>query len=239
MGMHEYELGLIDVSLDYLEIGYEDCVMAELGNQRIRHLSNYWDRAVWPGGGKDGIIKGSSKYYHTALGVRHDSFDWNGKDAAIAIDFSEPIDKKYTGLYNVVTNFGNTEHCGGPDKQYECFNNIDTFCCKGGIMIHNVPHTGNWPGHGDVWYTVNFFKELAKIYEYDILALEMQTRRGAIHPDDLEEGTHKAAPKDEEGNLIADGSLQDMLTCILLKREKGVTVSESDFSLCKSNLMES
>ena len=80
--MHEYELGLINVSLDYLEIGYEDCVMAELGNQRIRHLSNYWDRAVWPGGGKDGIIKGSSKYYHTALGVRHDSFDWNGMDGA-------------------------------------------------------------------------------------------------------------------------------------------------------------
>ena len=238
MGMHEYEVGLIEISLDFLQIGFEDCVMAELGNQRIRYLENYWDRAPWPGT-DDGIIKGSSKYYHTSLGAKHDAFDLNGGDGARKVDLLKPLDKKFIGAYNIVTNFGTSEHCGEKDVQYFIFDNIDKFCCHGGLMIHNVPHTGNWPGHGDVWYTFDFFKELAKIYEYDILALEMQTRRGAIHPDDLEEGTHKAAPKDEFGNLLADGSLKDMLTCILRKREKNVSISKSDFSLCESYLMDS
>ena len=57
MGMHEYEVGLIEISLDFLQIGFEDCVMAELGNQRIRYLENYWDRVSWPGANsKDGKI---------------------------------------------------------------------------------------------------------------------------------------------------------------------------------------
>ena len=239
MGMHEYEVGLIEISLDSLQLKFEDCVMAELGNQRIRYLSNYWDHEPLPGS-KDGyIIKGSSKYYHSSLGVKHDSFDLDGGDGSLMLDLTKPFDKKYIGKYNIVTNFGTTEHCGARDKQYFVFNNIDKFCNHNGLMIHNVPHTGNWPGHGDVWYTFDFFKELAKIYEYDILALEIQTRRGTINKDDLEEGTHKAAPKDEFGNLLADGSLQDMVTCILHKKEKNISISKSDFSLCESYLMDS
>jgi len=245
MGMHRYEVSLIEKSLDILGIGFEDCFMGELGNQRIRYLENYWEVVSWPGTmhkNTPGIIKGSSKYYHISLGVTHDSFDLNGGDGAVTLDLIKPIDKKYRGKYNIVTNFGTSEHCGGRDKQYYVFNNIDKFCCHGGLMIHNVPHTGNWPGHGDVWYTIDFFKELAKIYKYDIFALEIQTRRGTIHPEDLKEGTHKAAPTDEFGNLLADGSLQDNVTCILRKREKNVSVSKSDFSKpfgCESYIMDS
>ncbi len=233
MGMHEYEVGLIEISLDFLQIGFEDCVMAELGNQRIRYLENYWDRVPWPGT-DDGIIKGSSKYYHTSLGAKHDAFDLNGGDGAVTLDLIKPIDKKYLGKYNIVTNFGTSEHCGVRDEQYLVFNNIDKFCCHGGLMIHNVPHTGNWPGHANVWYTIDFFKELAKIYEYDILALEIQERRGQLNSED-----YKTAPRDSDGNLLADGSLQDMVTCVLSKREKSVSVSKSDFSLCESYLMDS
>ena len=80
MGMHQYEVGLIETSLNFMKIKFEDCVMAEMGNQRIRYLSNYWDRVPWPGitMGDGKLIKGSSKYYHTSLGVKHDSFDHNG-----------------------------------------------------------------------------------------------------------------------------------------------------------------
>ena len=101
-------------------------------------------------------------------------------------------------------------------------------------MIHNLPHTGNWPGHGNVWYTIDFFKELANIYKYDILALEIQERRGPINNEDF-----KKAPKDSNGNLLIDGSLQDMVTCVLSKREKNVSVSKNNFSACELHIMDS
>jgi len=232
VGMHEYEVGLIEISLDFLQVKFEDCVMAELGNQRIRYLENYWDRVPWSGT-TDGIIKGSSKYYFSSLGAKHDAFDLNGGDAAIVLDLIKPIDKKYIGKYNIVTNFGTSEHCGVRDEQYLVFNNIDKFCCHGGLIIHNVPHTGNWPGHANVWYTIDFFKELAKIYEYDILALEIQERRGQLNSED-----YKTSPRDSDGNFLYDGSLQDMVTCVLSKREKNVSVSKNDFSLCEMHLRD-
>lgn len=236
MGMHEYEVGLIEISLEYMGIGFEDCIMAEMGNQRIRYLKNYWDRVPWPGitEGDGCLIKGSSKYYHTSLGAKHDAFDWNGHDGAVPMDLTKPVDEKYIGNYNIVTNFGNTEHCGFRDDQYIAFDNIDKFCCQGGLMIHNLPHTGNWPGHGNVWYTIDFFEELANIYKYDILALEIQERRGSINNEDF-----KKAPKDSNGNLLIDGSLQDMVTCVLSKREKNVSVSKNDFSACELHIMDS
>lgn len=259
MGMHQYEVQLIVTAWGifhlacaekngYLEyIGFENCVMAELGNQRIRYLENYWDRVPWPGI-EGGLLKGSSKYYYTSLGVKHDAFDLNGGDGAVALDLIKPIDKKYIGKYNIVTNFGTSEHCGVRDEQYLVFNNIDKFCCHGGVMVHNVPHTGNWPGHAHVWYTTNFFKELAKIYKYHICVLGVQRRRGPITPED-----YKNALKDQFGNLsydeslkdkayaAANGYLKDMVTCILVKREKNVSVSKSDFSKpygCESYLMD-
>ena len=233
MGMHQYEVSLIEKSLDFLGIGFEDCFMGELGNQRIRFVQDYWDRVPWPGV-EDGLLKGSSKYYFTSLGATHDSFDLTGTDGARKVDLLKPLDKKFIGAYNIVTNICTTEHCGGRDKQYFVFNNIDKFCCHGGLMIHNVPHTGNWPGHAYVWYTINFFKELANIYKYDILVLQIQVRRGKINREDYND-----APKDPDGNLLSDGSLQDNVTCILRKREKNVSVSKSDFSLCESYIMDS
>ena len=236
MGMHEYEVGLIEISLDFMKMEFENCVMAEMGNQRIRYLKNYWDRVPWPGitMGDGKLIKGSSKYYHTSLGVKHDSFDINGIDGAEKVDLTKPIDKKYMGNYNVVTNFGNSEHCGERDDQYVVFDNMDKFCCRGGLMIHNVPHTGNWPGHGNVWYTTDFFEALAKIYDYDIITLEIQKRRGPLNQEDF-----KKAPKDSNGNLLIDGTLQNMVTCVLGKKKDNVSVSKGDFSICESYLMDS
>mgnify|MGYP003118627459 CR=1 FL=1 len=187
MGMHQYDIDIIEKAINFLEIKPEECFMAELGNQRIRHAKDYWDKVEWEGI-EGGLMKGSSKYYFSSRGINHTSFDLNNKDGAIPIDLTKPIPEKYVGQYNIISNIGTTEHT---DDQYGSFNNIDKFCCKGGVMVHNIPALGSWPGHANAWYTTEFFEELAKLYDYDIIALTIQQKVGDFGDED-----YRDAPKE-------------------------------------------
>jgi len=186
MGMHKYEISLIKKSLDFINLDFENCVLAELGNQRIR-FSPF----------------GSSKSYLSSLGVKHESFDWNGFDDVKVINLAIPYeDKKFIEKYNVVTNFGTSEHVY---DQYWCFWNIDNLCSIGGMMIHNIPLKDNWSGHCDYWYNLDFFKNLSKIYEYNLVSLEIDSSRGP--------GKHS-------------------VSCILNKTKKNKHMTEEKFKIC-------
>ena len=181
MGMHIYDINLIQQGINSLNLdSNNECNMAELGNQRIRGLQDYWEPVEWDGL-ENGLIKGSAKYYYSNLGINHSSFDLNGKDAAIPLDLCKPLDKKYVNKYNLVTNIGTTEHT---EDQYQVFNNIDKFCCKGGVMVHNIPAVNNWRGHANAWYTTDFFRELAKLYDYEVIIIGVNQRTGTINNED-------------------------------------------------------
>ena len=64
------------------------------------------------------------------------------------------VNPKYIGKFNIVTNFGTSEHV---KNQEQCFANIHNLCCAGGVMIHTVPMKNHWRGHG--------------LYKYDISEL--------------------------------------------------------------------
>jgi len=136
--------------------------MCELGNQ------------IWFDGG-------SAKKIFITLGVDHISLDWNGLDGAVLIDLRVPIDQSLWEKFEVVTDFGCSEHVENP---YEVNRNIHRLARSGGLIIRTVPFTGTWLGHCPYRYRVDAFEKLAKACSY---ALQINEKRpcGGGWPDPL------------------------------------------------------
>jgi hypothetical protein len=120
--------------------------MCELGNQ------------IWFDGG-------SAKKIFITLGVDHVSLDWNGLDGAVLVDLRVPVDRKLWGKFDVVTDFGCSEHV---ENQYEVNRNIHRLARAGGLIIRTVPFTGTWLGHCPYRYRVDAFEKLARACTYEL-----------------------------------------------------------------------
>lgn len=145
--------------------------MCELGNQEIKEsASDYFY--------EKGMKRfKTGKEYFTYLGFYHTSIDINGKDGALPIDLTKPIvDGNLTGLFDVITNFGTTEHVR---NQFECLKNLHSLCKVDGIFLHLVPPTGYEKVRTARHYYVSdrnqheyhphFFNRLAARCSYNIL----------------------------------------------------------------------
>jgi SAM-dependent methyltransferase len=139
----------------------ENTRMLELGDQTIN------DRRV---------REITAKKYFTRRGVDHTSFDLNGRHGSVKVDLSIPCDKaEYHNDFDVVTNFGTTEHVEPLETQYHCFANIHRWTKPGGIIIHSVPsaedlsESGKWRHHCQYFYSRNFFEKLAEAASYEII----------------------------------------------------------------------
>ena len=161
MGMRTTELNLVDEALGLAGLAYADCQMLELGNQWVRSADC-----------------SSKSYFLEQKGLqRHVSIDLNGSDGALPMDLRLPIpDSEHLGAYNLMTNFGTTEHVDG---QWQCYRNIHDLVAVHGLMVHAVPRVGNWKGHCEHFYTVEFFAALAEANRYEILKNEVNVDRGA------------------------------------------------------------
>lgn len=93
-------------------------------------------------------------------------FDSNGKDGAVKQDLNFPVDSKYFGQFDVVTNFGTSEHVA-PD-QMPCFQTIHDLCDVGGLMLHAVPSEG-CNRHGEWRYPLEWFDSLRETQEYQMV----------------------------------------------------------------------
>jgi hypothetical protein len=69
--------------------------------------------------------------------------------------------------YDVVFNFGTTEHIF---NQWNCFEVINDACKVGGVVYHQLPGSG-YLDHGYYCYTPLFFKEMANANSYQTLDL--------------------------------------------------------------------
>jgi hypothetical protein len=138
--------------------GWAGLTMLELGNQEF---CNGAEKLVATGR--------VAKDYFERLGVLHTSIDITGRDGALALDLSKPIDDvSLRARFDVVTNFGTSEHV---EPQYECWRNVHLMTKVGGVMVHEVPEVGHWPGHCRVYYSERFFRELALVNGYEVLEL--------------------------------------------------------------------
>lgn len=158
-------MGLKREYLEFIEraVGsFEGKRMLELGNQRISRRARVGAR--------------TGKAYYTALGAAHTSLDFNGKDGAIPLDLSQPIDKPdWRGHFDVITNAGTTEHVEPFAAQYVCFRNLHEWLKPGGVFIHIVPAieeldaSGRWMNHCNHYYAAAFFEMLARENDYELL----------------------------------------------------------------------
>lgn len=138
--------------------------MAEFGNQKLKFDPGVGARRLQ-----------TAKPYFEFFGVRHVSFDTNGRGASYYQDLSRPIDnaqlRAETGLglgeFDIVTNFGTSEHVEAP-TQIQVFRNAHALARYGGLMVHAVPRAGTCKDHG-VWkYTADWFAQLAAGQGYQI-----------------------------------------------------------------------
>lgn len=78
--------------------------------------------------------------------------------------------------YDLVLQHGTVEHIDG--GLYEPLKNLHESCKAGGIMIHENPKAGNWPGHGQHYFTKGFWSALADVCIYEVHELTEEPAMG-------------------------------------------------------------
>ena len=155
MGIAKDVIDLMDTALEILDMSYKEVLICELGDQKMKF-------------GKHRIAK---KYFES-LGARHVSIDINGKNGAKKLDLAKPI-KKWKNTFDIVTNYGTSEHVEGQDA---CFENIHNFCRVGGAMVHVVPLKGTYKRHSPYHYDTEFFNILAAMNHYTVILNAIRRR---------------------------------------------------------------
>jgi hypothetical protein len=105
----------------------------------------------------------SGRTIYELLGVReYNCIDINDELGSINLDLNKEY--KFGKQYDLVTNFGTTEHIF---NQYSCFKNIHNLTKTGGYIFHGVPVSG-FSEHGFYKYSILFFEDLASANDYTI-----------------------------------------------------------------------
>jgi SAM-dependent methyltransferase len=113
------------------------------------------------------------------LGFRYAAIDIDGSPDSIPLDLNfDSIPHWATKKFDVVTNFGTTEHVA---NQLNAFKVIHELTAHNGIMIHNLPAQG-FVNHGLVNYNPKWFWMLARSNDYRWLYFDYS---GSDHATDL------------------------------------------------------
>lgn len=104
------------------------------------------------------------------LGFGYASIDIDGSPGSIPLDLNyDSIPREHAGKYQLVTNFGTTEHVA---NQLNAFKIIHELTAVGGIMIHHLPAQG-MINHGLVNYNPKFFWMLARSNGYKWVYMDL------------------------------------------------------------------
>lgn len=105
--------------------------------------------------------------YYRGLGQAVVSVDITGCQESITHDLREPLDQE---PFDLISQHGTLEHVETRNGFYLSFKHLHEVLKMDGIIIHENPKTGNWPGHGNHYLTQEFYFKLAEMMDYDILA---------------------------------------------------------------------
>lgn len=103
-----------------------------------------------------------AKDYFESIPIQHISVDIIEHQKCVQCDLREL--HPFKSQNDIVTNFGTLEHVDG--SLYIPFKNIHNACAVGGIMIHENPLIMNWPGHGQHYFTREFYMALGMNMQY-------------------------------------------------------------------------
>lgn len=142
---------------------YPGCKVIELGDQLmdVGHLTQF---------------QRSDEYYAGKADIQ--SIDWHGKNRALKLDLSKPIEEEFQ--CDLLTNFGTVEHV---EDLYNALLNVHNFTKEGGTMIHANPKTGTFAGHGYHFFTQDFWKALAKECKYELIETYEKSPYSDENPD--------------------------------------------------------
>ena len=211
MGIRRHSLEFIHEVIDKLK---DDVEMLDMGNTYIKGNAIDYIKENYEMEGFN-YVDGNviSKEYFTALGYKHTSIDLNQKENAMSIDMRKPIiEDNIINKFDVILDIGTSEHI---EYQYMNFKNLYDMCKTGGLFIHVLPREGYWKKHCKYKYNFDFFKQLAKRNEYEILILDIRldkdicccmkktNNKGFMLEDDF----NKLSLVVEEGNNFNDRDL--------------------------------
>lgn len=114
-----------------------------------------------------------SEWYKSKL-IAYECIDLNGENGAWEYDLAE--NWSFEVAFDLVVDAGTSEHVGKDGAfswlaLYNCWKNKHYLTKVGGYMYNENPRTENWPGHGFNYYTMEFYMELARLSEYEIIEL--------------------------------------------------------------------
>jgi len=130
------------------------------------------------------------------------SIDITGCQGSVKHDLREPLDME---SFDFISQHGTLEHVETRKGYYLSFKHLHEVLKEGGIIIHENPKTGNWPGHGNHYLTQEFYFKFIELMNYDILAI----------------GEHPAMGNTTDGWNIY---------CVLRKTNEALFISEEEFN---------
>ena len=106
--------------------------------------------------------------WYLSRGASYVSVDINGRHGAHALDVRQPFD---LGTFDVVTNFGFSEHVSVQRPYWE---NAYNALAVGGVFVGTTPQPGHWLMHGwSYWHPMKeFFPAWAQANGMEILSVE-------------------------------------------------------------------
>ena len=112
------------------------------------------------------------------LGLGYAAIDIDGSPDAIPLDLNyDDIPKPEKGKYQLITNFGTTEHVA---NQLNAFKVIHDLTAVNGVMVHNLPAQGML-NHGLVNYNFKFFWMLARSNGYKWLYADLHAWNNRLY----------------------------------------------------------
>jgi hypothetical protein len=134
-----------------------------------------------------------AREFWTWLGLNYASIDIDGSPGSIPLDLNyDEVPAAFIGKYDVVTNFGTTEHVANQLQSFKIAHDLAT---PGGLMLHVLPASGGL-NHGLVSYNPKFFWMLGRSNGYKIAFMTMgQSERDAGLPQNLLEFLALYEPK--------------------------------------------
>lgn len=124
-----------------------------------------------------------SRWFIEELGIKeqdYDCFDLNGENNAYAVDLSSDQNFPWEdndgnpSPYCLVCDIGTIEHLGKNgafswEAIYNGWKNKFNMCKEGGVIVSENPLSGFWPGHGWNYHTPEFYMELEKVSDLQLL----------------------------------------------------------------------
>lgn len=119
--------------------------------------------------------------WYIARGLSYVSVDWNGQHEALKRDLNQTIiPESIGGPFDLVTNFGTTEHVS---DQLACWQNVHSFVKVGGKLASHTPIGPNWDHHGFWHPSLEWYQEFADLNNYVVERLDIEDFGGRDYRD--------------------------------------------------------